>query len=360
MRSAIDRRQLLGVLGIGAMAGLAAQGAATPARAADKITVLNWQGYGTDEKWAVEAFTQKTGIGVVHDYFSSEPEMITKLRTNPGAYDVVLINSARVQQVQADGLLTPIDFSKIPNSSGLAPKLHDSASLKVDGKTYGCCWVWGIDSLAVRQGKVPTPSSMAVLMDKSYAGRVAMPDDAIVMIGVGALLTGQDINAPKDLGAIRTKLRDMKPNIKLLWSSEDQWNKAFTANEFDVSVFWSGGAIRSVRRYKLPVDFSVPKEGAIGWLDSLTVPATSTKQASALAFINYMIDPGFYTQWVAKAGAPASAYAAAMGQLPADDMNRLIYKPEYLDQLQFMAPLSDDLRQKVGDLWEETKAFYAG
>ncbi len=38
----------------------------------------------------------------------------------------------------------------------------------------------------------------------------------------------------------------------------------------------------------------IPPEGAIGWLDGLSLPKESTKQASALAFINYMIDPQFY------------------------------------------------------------------
>ena len=63
---------------------------------ADEIRVLNWQGYGTDLDWAVAAFAEKTGNTVVHEYFTSEQEMLTKLRTNPGAYDVVLIGRAHV------------------------------------------------------------------------------------------------------------------------------------------------------------------------------------------------------------------------------------------------------------------------
>jgi spermidine/putrescine transport system substrate-binding protein len=63
-----------------------------------EIRVLNWKGYGTDEAWAVAAFEEATGHTVVHDYFNSEQEMLTKLRTNPGAYDVVLINSAFTPQ----------------------------------------------------------------------------------------------------------------------------------------------------------------------------------------------------------------------------------------------------------------------
>ena len=93
--SRITRRRFVagaGVIGLGAATGVIA--APRIVRAEGKITVLNWQGYGTDEAWAVEAFKKATGIEVVHDYFNSEPEMITKLRTNPGAYDVVLTNSS--------------------------------------------------------------------------------------------------------------------------------------------------------------------------------------------------------------------------------------------------------------------------
>ena len=46
-------------------------------------------------------FKQKTGLDVVHDYFNSEQEMLTKLRTNPGTYDVVLMNTIYVMEAAA-------------------------------------------------------------------------------------------------------------------------------------------------------------------------------------------------------------------------------------------------------------------
>jgi len=103
----------------------------------------------------------------------------------------------------------------------------------------------------------------------------------------------------------------------------------------------------------------VPKEGGIGWLDSLSVPATSTNPDAGLAFINYMIDPDFYFQWATKVGAPASANAAAMEKLPADDLNRVIHKPEYLKTMTIQSALPDDRREAFNNLWQEVKAFYA-
>ena len=148
----LTRRRTLAVMG-GGLATLAGSKLLVgPARAADRITVLNWQGYGTDESWAIEAFTAETGIEVVHDYFNSEAEMLTKLRTNPGVYDVVLINSARSQQAAGEDLLTPLDLANYSNASGLAPALRDNAYLKTDGKLYGVSWVWGMNALAIRDG----------------------------------------------------------------------------------------------------------------------------------------------------------------------------------------------------------------
>ena len=357
MSITITRRRF-NLLAGSAAAGLLAGGLPRPAAAeASEITVLNWKGYGTDEAFALKEFAAATGITVKHDYFNSEPEMLTKLRTNPGAYDVVLINSARTSQAQGEGLIDAIDLAAVPNAKDLAPALSGHANLLVGGKPYGVSWLWGMNSLALREGI--STDSWAIFLDPKYAGKLALFDDAVTSIAIGALLTGQNTNNPTDLKAVAEKLKAMKSNLKLMWSSEDEWNKAFAAGAFDISVYWSGAAVRSARQMKLPVHFVVPKEGAIGWLDGLSVPASSTRKEAALKFINYMIDPAFYFTWATTAGAPASANNAAMAKLPADDLNRQVHKDSYLANLQMMSALPDDRRQAFADTWEEVKAFYA-
>lgn len=355
MRKSMNRRQfsLLALGGLAAPALIRSR-----ASAAETITVLNWQGYGTDEAWALKAFAEKTGITVKHEYFNAESEMITKVKTNPGAYDVVLVNSARVKQLGADYLI-PVDPAKIPNNAAIPASLRMHPNFVIDGKPYGNVWVWGMTGFAAREGKAKQGDSLATLADPAFANRVAMNDDPIIAIGIGALMSGQDINGPKDLKLVGEKLKSLKKNIRLLWQSEDEWNKAFAADQFDLSVYWSGAAIRSRQNFKLPVDFIVAKEGAIAWVDTLTIPKTSTKQDAAYKFLNYMIDPDFYFEWATKVGAPASANPAAMAKLPEADLNKLVHKQDYLSTLQIMGALSDDTRQSFVDLWEETKAFYA-
>ena len=165
----ITRRAAIGLLGAVAVIGLAG----TPARAAGEIKVLNWKGYGTDEKWALEAFEKKTGIKVSHDYFNSEQEMLTKLRTSPGAYDVVLINNIYVMDAAKEGLIQPIDTSKITNFGDLTPALRDSARFVKDGKQWAVPWVWGLTSFAYNTDKIKErPDSLEALWDPKNAGKV--------------------------------------------------------------------------------------------------------------------------------------------------------------------------------------------
>ncbi len=90
------------------------------------MKVLNWQGYGTDEKWALEAFKKATGLDVVHEYYNSESEMITKLQTNPGAYDVIVTNSAWNDRASELGVIQPIDTAQISHYGDLNPAFRDS------------------------------------------------------------------------------------------------------------------------------------------------------------------------------------------------------------------------------------------
>ena len=354
--SNFSRRDTLRLLS----AALTAVGASTalPARAAgSKITVLNWKGYGTDEAWSLEAFQKATGIEVVHDYFSSEAESLTKMRTNPGAYDVVLLNSARVSTAATEGLIAPADLSTVPNAADVSPDLLANPNFTIDGKGYAVPWVWGMTSIAAREGI--TLVSYKDLAAPAYAGRFAMDDDAMIAVAMGALMTGQDINDPTDLPAITEVLKSLKSNVKMLWSSEDQWNKSFAANEFDVSVFWSGSAVRSKRNSKLPVNFIVPTEGAIVWVDGLAVATGAPNPEGAAAFINWMIDPKFYVEWATKVGAPASANAKALAVLPADDLSAQVHKPEYMVSKNVMSAMPDERREAFNNLWQEVKAFYA-
>ncbi|MEX0317603.1 MAG: PotD/PotF family extracellular solute-binding protein [Ruegeria sp.] len=330
--------------------------AALSAANADEIRVLNWQGYGTDLDWAVTAFTEATGHTVVHEYFNSEQEMLTKLRTNPGAYDVVLINAAFTPQAQGEGLIGRVDTSKIANLADVPEDLAGNQDLNAGGALHGVPWTWGLTSFAVNTNDfAEAPTSIEVFWDEQYTGKVSIRDDALEAVQFAAIATGQNINDISDLDAVKDKLSALMPQIKTYWGSENDWNQFMAAGDLAVATFWSGSASRSISA-GLPVQFVVPQEGAIGWLDGLSIPASSTNQDAAHAFINWMIDPEFYVKWAAE-GAPASANAKAAAALPDDAFNkRILGDPEVVARVQFQRPVSDENREKYLELWQGLKA----
>ncbi|WP_166418908.1 ABC transporter substrate-binding protein [Cochlodiniinecator piscidefendens] len=323
---------------------------------ADEIRVLNWQGYGTDADWATDAFTEATGHTVVHEYFNSEQEMLTKLRTNPGAYDVVLINASFTPQAQAEGLITSIDTAMIENFDDVSANMAENDDLNAGGALHGVPWTWGLTSFAINTNTFDeAPTSIEVFWDPDYNGRVSIRDDALEAVQFAAIATGQDINNIEDLDAIQVKLAELMPQIKTYWGSENDWNQFMAADDLDVATIWSGSASRSMAA-GLPVQFVVPEEGAIGWLDGLSIPTSSTKQEAAHQFIDWMIDPEFYTRW-AEDGAPASANAAAAAALPEDAFNRQVLgDPEVVARVQFQRPVSDETREAYLTMWQALKA----
>ncbi len=357
IRKPISRRTALA--GIASTAALAAT-APRPARAAGSITVLNWQGYGTDEAWALEAFAADTGIEVVHDYFNSEQEMLTKLRTAPGTYDVVLVNNIYVMTAADEGLIQPIDPGAISNFQDLSPPLRDSDRFVRGGQYYAISWVWGVTSFAYNTERIATrPDSIEALWAPEHAGKVGWRDDALESVQLGAIATGQDMNDPGDMELIKQKLMALKPQIATFWSSEDEWNKYMAAGDYDIAVYWSGSAARSKKAMGLPVEFVVPKEGAIGWFDGLCIASGAPNPEGAAQFIDYMVDPAFYVPWDNQIGAPASANIEANLALPEDAMNRTILgDPAVAERLQWMAPVSDERLQTNQELWDEVKTSF--
>lgn len=323
---------------------------------ADEIRVLNWQGYGTDAEWATAAFAEATGHTVVHEYFNSEQEMLTKLRTNPGAYDVVLINSAFTNQAQSEGLIGPIDTGKISNFPDIALDLAQNPDLSPGGALHGVPWTWGLTSFAVNTNAFDDiPTSIAVFWDPDHSGKVSIRDDALEAVQFAAIATGQNINDIGDLDAVKAKLTELMPQIKTFWGSENDWNQFMAAGDLDVATYWSGSASRSMSK-GLPVMFVVPEEGAIGWLDGLSIPSSSTKKNAAHAFIDWMIDPEFYVRWAAE-GAPASANGVAAAALPEDAFNRKVLgDPAVVARVQFQRPVSEEDRERYLVLWQELKA----
>jgi spermidine/putrescine transport system substrate-binding protein len=160
MSFTLDRRRFGALLGAGVVAGTVGL-PLRRAQAADTIYVLNWQGYGTDEAWALKAFTEKTGIDGQARLFQlrrgDADQAADQSRHLRRRADQQRPHAAGPAEGPA-GSDRPVQGAEC--CKDLSPQLRDHANFNKDGKTYGVAWLWGINALGLRRDKVAKPDSL--------------------------------------------------------------------------------------------------------------------------------------------------------------------------------------------------------
>ncbi len=353
---------IVAILGLGLLftgCGTAGKQDQTSSQAPKTFVVANWKGYGSDQSYAVQTFEKKYNVKVVHQYFNSEEELLNMLRTGGvGKIDVVLPNLAYVQPAVNEGLIQPIDTSKLTNFQYLYKKLQNLPDVKgKDGQTYAVPWVWGTTSLAYNNKIIANKlDSWAALWDPQYKGKIAFFDDPTTAIMTAALYLGEDPYNP-DLSKVKQALLQQKKLVKTYWSSADDWTKLFTSNEIVVGNAWFGLSRLQISNGD-PLTYVYPKEGAIGWVDNWAIVSNSPNKDLAYKWIDFMISEEFQKQYYEdpKAEAPAIANEKAVNDLDPKIKNAMPIDPKMLDSLVMQGNLPTDTLKKWTALWEEVKA----
>ena len=251
----------------------------------------------------------------MHDYITSFAEAFTKLKTNPGHYDIIDLSTPFTVQATDEGLLQPVDVAKLKNFKIFPDFRNSAAHPGRQGLRRRVDLGWNLRGL--RHGCLQTSADLAAGALGPNPRRQGLP--ARRPRGCGpftALCIGQNPDAPTDMAAIRDKLRALKPQIKVLFETEDEWLKLVAAKECVLSIIWTTSSGDRCNKYKLPVSFVVPQEGAIVWRDALSIPANAPDLNAAYAFIDFLISPDFYAAWGTAGGAPVAANTAAVSSWP--------------------------------------------
>jgi spermidine/putrescine transport system substrate-binding protein len=328
-----------------------------------ELHILNWQGYGSDEPWAIAQFEEEYGVTIVHDYFTSLDEMLTKLRTNPGVYDAVEMNISYLQPAVEDGLIQPIDVEKVTAWESLPESFRNLPELAQGTEDiYAIPWTWGATSLVYNTEEFPDGlDSFEALWDPANEGKVGMIDsyeEASIIAGIHAGTEAPAQPTEDDISTLQTSLEEMVPNVRTFWQSEDEFNRLFESGEITLGVYWSGSANRAATAFDLPIEFVIPEEGAIGWVDVWTVAADAPNADLAIEWINFMNEPEFYLEWDSIAGAPVPANLETFNQLPEDSFTRQVFgDPEVVERLVFQSYIPNETREELQFMWQEVKAF---
>lgn len=321
-----------------------------------ELVVVNWKGYGSDDPKLIKAFEDKYHVKIVHQYMASEEELLTKLRTGKaGDIDVILPNASILPVAINEGLVEPIDTKKLTHYQDIYEPFKKLPENQNNNQLYAVPWVWGSTGIAYNtdmiKGKIDT---VQALWDQKYKGKIAFRDDYNDAVMTAALALGQDPNHPSDLNAIKNKLLEQKQLNRTYWKTGDEFSKLFAGNQISIGLMWSGQAA-TMKKNGQPIQYVIPKEGAIGWIDNWAIVKGTKKSDLALKFIDFMLSPEFQTNW-AKSGGPNPANIQATKNLDPTYVKEMGINEETIQKLHFISYHSDAEKKNWNTMWQEVKS----
>ncbi len=294
--------------------GAAATGAAAAigpwyipnAFAAPVVNVLMWGEYLPDS--VVADFKAATGITVNHTKIGDNGEIISKMKAGGGAgYDLASPTNMRALQWADLGVLAPFDMNRI-NTSAVNPGMLAVGERDWNFGGNGSHWVpqlWGTESISWRTDKwspdglpsfgdiwEPNPGiDGAFMMGRTYS---MMTGCGIWMHHQGNMDFWASYNDEDTMRSNWETITDYciskKGNLVKFWSGADPQKQGFTSDGVVVGQTWDG-PIAAMMKAGEPVAYQTTDEGALAWIDGITLSAKADNIDEAYELINYSFTP---------------------------------------------------------------------
>ncbi len=279
---------------------------ATPAAAEEKVlNVYNWSDYIDPQ--VLEDFQKETGIKVRYDVFDSNEVLETKLLTGNSGYDLVVPSAYFLERQIKAGVFRKLDKDKLPNLANLDPDLLQREAGHDPGNEYGVIYMWGTTGIGYDEDKIRKAmpdapvDSWRLVFDPAVIAKfkdcgVSVLEDPTDMVSTALLYLGKDPNSQSeaDLKLAEDLLVKIRPYIRTITSS--QYIDALANGDICLAVGYSGDILQARDRAaeagkKINLKYSIPKEGALMWFDTLAIPADAQHPGNAHLFIDYLMRP---------------------------------------------------------------------
>ncbi|WP_428772466.1 extracellular solute-binding protein [Vibrio sp.] len=252
------------------------------------LNFYNWSDYIPSE--ILDDFSEQTGIKVIYSTYDNNESMYDSLLNNPTAYDLVIPSSYYVSLMRREGLLLPLDKSRLSNFEQLDPQyLNKSFD---PNNQFSVPYVWGATGIGVNADMLNAQSisNWADLWDQKWESQLILLDDAREVFHIALVKLGFSPNTqdPEQIKAAYQELRNLLPNV-LMFNSQYP-SASFLSGEVSLGMLWSGSAYRA-RQDGSPVNIIWPENGTILWMDSLVIPADAQNKEAAYQMINFLLKP---------------------------------------------------------------------
>ena len=261
-------------------------GSSSDSASAGELNIFVWTEYVSQD--AIDAFEKDTGIKVNVSTYSSNEDMISKVKSeSEGTYDIIQPSDYAIEQLAGQGMLEELDKEKLTNLDNIGESYLDPSY--DPGNVYSVPYQGGVAAIAVNTAKVDQEiTGYADLFDPSLKGQLVVLDDYRAVIGMTERSMGLSMNEtdPDTLSGVEEKLLTLKDNIALYDS--DSPKSALISGDCSVGYVWSAEAALAMEENE-DIQIVYPTEGAYVFMDNWAIPKGAKHYDAAMEFINCML-----------------------------------------------------------------------
>ena len=284
------RRWWLGLftLGLAAWLPLGCTGVnapSTPSSPTATLSIYNWATYIDPQ--ALSEFEKRFNVRIKYDTFDSPDTLYAKLKPGNPGYDVIFPSDYLVARMINEGMLLPLDQAQVPNQVHLGETFRNPAY--DPGNRYSMPYQWGTQGIGYNKKKIGRSlDSWEAMFDPQY--RVSWQEESRATLGAVLIALGLNPNTTEasEINRARDWLIQHKRNIVAF--APDTGEELLNQGEV-VLAFENSGDVFQVMAENPDLAYSIPKQGAILWVDTMAIPKGAPQVALAHQFINYLLEP---------------------------------------------------------------------
>jgi spermidine/putrescine transport system substrate-binding protein len=253
------------------------------------LRILNRQDHIDPDLY--EAFTQLTGIEIQETTYDDDDELLATVQP-ANAFDLVVASDHALTMLRNGNRLSRLDQSALHNWSAVDLRLKNLAS--DPGSQFSAPYVWGTIGILYRTDLNPGPvdswKSVFTVSAKASTVKSAMLDDPRMGVGAALKVLGYSLNSrnSSELAKARALLLAHKgPAVRI---DAGAWSDALLTGDVSLAQASSDDAAFT-QSSNVRLRYAIPREGSPLWVDSLAVPANSTRLAAAHQFIDFTLRP---------------------------------------------------------------------
>lgn len=318
------------------------------------LNIYLWGNYLPDE--VIHQFTKETGIRINTAEYDNNETMYAKLKASRHTgYDLIIPSSYYVQRLSKQGLIQPIDKTKLPNFKNLDPNLLYK---EFDPQNnYSIPYLWGSTGIVVNTQYFDATNitKWQDLWNPEYLNALMMLDDMREVFSIALLSLGYSVNDtnPEHIKEAYLKLKELLPNIRIF--NIDAVPNIYIDEDATVGMIWSGD-FRLAQQENPNLTYIYPQEGFPIWIDSIALVSNAQHVANAYKFLNFILRPEI-AKIISLNTGHSTPNLAAKKMLPLTIQNNSVAYPDtkILNQGKFQTDIDDQTLRIYNKYWEMLK-----